>query len=102
MRAQIHQLIKDELRVNPKPYVEKNADELSAAFKQMLIERLTRTNETKATQPPKNATVTHSKPINISAKASKWRLRPVEIEPEPETGEEEDDWVEEDANDDDQ
>ena len=40
MRIRIQELIKEELKANPKPYENKNANELSKSFRAMLIERL--------------------------------------------------------------
>jgi hypothetical protein len=40
MRKNILRILKEEIRVNPKPYEAKNAGDLSQAFRKMLIEKL--------------------------------------------------------------
>ena len=46
LRSQIQKLIQEELRTNPNQYQNKSADELSDSFRKMLIEKLTKTNNT--------------------------------------------------------
>ena len=63
MRIRIQELIKEELKANPKLYENKSANELSKSFRQMLIERLAPeskphssiNNRTKSKQAPKKS-----------------------------------------------
>ena len=69
MAARVRELIKEELRLNPKPYENKDASELSKSFRAMLIERL-------APQEPNQPHVnSRAKPVKAPKKPVKFSLR---------------------------
>lgn len=57
IRAQVQNILRDELRKNPDQYKNKNASDLSQAFRTMLIEKLSNVNQT------------IEKPIDITTKS---------------------------------
>ncbi len=64
IRIEMRNLIRQELAANPAPYADKSADDLSASFRQLLLQRLGQVNPTGAT-PPINS---RPKPGQKSAK----------------------------------
>jgi hypothetical protein len=94
MRDRMRSLLQAELRTNPAPYRDRDAAEVSALFKKMLIERLTR--EDAAANPAcGQPTATGGKAVRARAAPppapARWRLAPAreEVESDDEYDEDE-------------
>ncbi len=64
IRAQVQNIIKDELRKNPDQYKNKNANDLSQEFRNLLIEKLAKINQT-IEKPKEITTQSHPKKWNF-------------------------------------
>lgn len=82
MRQQVRYLIQAELKQNPAPYTAKSADEMSVLFRQMLVAKLLKVDESApATKKP----ATKPPPKAKAAKKPLFKIRA------PQTSEDEDD-----------